>query len=52
MKLQHIKLEDLKISPLNVRTHGETDGHDLAPDGLSSGSVVLLMVTRLSRGEE
>lgn len=44
MKQQFIKIEDLKISPLNVRKHGERSGDDLIPSIRANGVIQPLLV--------
>lgn len=44
MKLQHITIESLKISPLNVRKHGQTTGEDLIPSIKAVGLIQPLLV--------
>ncbi len=44
MKLTHIPLENLKISPLNVRKNGVVDGDDLVPSIKAHGVIQPLLV--------
>ena len=44
MRLEHIELKDLKISPLNVRKHGGDDVSDILPSIRSSGVIQSLLV--------
>lgn len=44
MKQQFIDIQDLKISPLNVRKHGETSGEDLIPSIRANGVIQPLLV--------
>lgn len=44
MNLQHINIENLKISPLNVRKHGQTTGEDLIPSIKAVGLIQPLLV--------
>ena len=39
MKQQFIDIQELKISPLNVRKHGETSGEDLIPSIRANGVI-------------
>lgn len=52
MKLQHIELENLKISPLNVRRHGQTSGEDLIPSIKAVGLIQPLLVRPNCEGFE
>lgn len=52
MKLEHIELEDLKPSPLNVRKHGGSDVSDLLPSIRSIGVVQSLLVRPNCEGFE
>jgi ParB family chromosome partitioning protein len=52
MKLQHIELENLKISPLNVRKHGQTSGADLIPSIKAMGLIQPLLVRPSCEGFE
>ena len=52
MKLQHIDITDLKISPLNVRKHGETNGGDLVPSIKALGLLQPLLVRPNCEGFE
>ena len=44
MKLHHIELDTLKISPLNVRKHGQRSGEDLIPSIKAVGLIQPLLV--------
>ena len=44
MKLQHIKLNQLKLSPMNVRKHGSSDISDLVASIRSMGVIQPLLV--------
>lgn len=44
MELQHITIENLKTSPLNVRRHGQTTGEDLIPSIKAVGLIQPLLV--------
>ena len=44
MKLDFIDIANLKISPLNVRKHGETSGDDLIPSIKANGVIQPLLV--------
>ncbi len=52
MKLDFIKLEDLKISTINVRKHGDTSGDDLVPSIKSLGVFQPLLVRKNCEGYE
>ena len=52
MKLQHIDITDLKISPLNVRKHGEKKGDDLVPSIKALGLLQPLLVRKNCEGFE
>ncbi len=52
MKLQHIKIDNLKLSPLNVRKHGEKNGDDLVPSIRSLGVLQPLLVRPNCEGFE
>lgn len=52
MKLDHIDLKDLKLSPLNVRKHGQKDGRDLVPSIKSMGIIQPLLVRPNCEGFE
>ena len=52
MELQHIELEHLKTSPLNVRRHGETNGKDLIPSIKALGILQPLLVRPNCEGFE
>lgn len=52
MKLDFIKLEDLKISPINVRKHGDVSGDDLVPSIKSLGVFQPLLVRKNCEGYE
>lgn len=52
MKLTHIKLNDLKIAPVNVRKHGAKDIDDLVPSIRSLGLIQPLLVRRNCEGFE
>ena len=52
MKLDFIKLEDLKISAINVRKHGDTSGDDLVPSIKSLGIFQPLLVRKNCEGYE
>ncbi|MBO9462464.1 ParB/RepB/Spo0J family partition protein [Labrenzia sp. R5_0] len=52
MKLQHIELKDLKISPLNVRKHGAKSGEDLIPSIKAVGLIQPLLVRPNCEGYE
>lgn len=52
MKQQFIKIEDLKISPLNVRKHGDRSGEDLIPSIRANGVIQPLLVRANCSGFE
>ena len=52
MKLEHINLENLKISPLNVRKHGTCKGDDLIPSIKAMGIIQPLLVRPNCEGFE
>lgn len=52
MKLQHIELENLKVSPLNVRKHGQRSGEDLIPSIKEVGLIQPLLVRPNCEGFE
>ena len=52
MKQQFIKIEDLKISPLNVRKHGDRSGDDLIPSIRTNGVIQPLLVRKNCEGFE
>ena len=52
MKLTHIEIDNLKISPLNVRKHGETNGDDLVPSIRALGVLQPLLVRPNCEGFE
>ena len=52
MKLDFIKLEDLKISAINVRKHGDTSGDDLVPSIKANGIIQPLLVRKNCEGFE
>ena len=52
MKLQHIEIENLKLSPLNVRRHGQTKGDDLVPSIRAMGIIQPLLVRPNCQGFE
>jgi ParB family transcriptional regulator, chromosome partitioning protein len=53
MELQHISIDDLKVSPLNVRKHGQKDGNDLVSSiraiGLLQGNAVSMPCSKSPR---
>ena len=52
MKQAFIKIDDLKISPLNVRKHGDTGGEDLIPSIRANGVIQPLLVRKNCQGYE
>lgn len=50
MELQHIELENLKVSPLNVRKHGTKNGDDLIPSIDALGIIQPLLVRKNCKG--
>lgn len=52
MKLDHIELGNLKLSPLNVRKHGERSGDDLKPSIRKRGVLQPLLVRPNCEGFE
>ena len=52
MKLDHIDLQDLKVSSLNVRKHGHTNGEDLIASIQSVGLIQPLLVRKNCEGFE
>ena len=52
MKLEHIELENLKASPVNVRKHGGSDVSDLVPSIRSLGVIQSLLVRPNCEGFE
>ncbi len=52
MKLNHINLDNLKTSPLNVRKHGEKRGEDLIPSIKAMGLIQPLLVRPNCEGFE
>ncbi len=52
MKLDFIELSDLKISPINVRKHGNKNGDDLIPSIKSLGVLQPLLVRPNCKGYE
>lgn len=52
MRLEHIELKDLKISPANVRKHGGNDVSDILPSIRSIGVIQSLLVRRNCDGYE
>lgn len=52
MKQNFIKIEDLKISPLNVRKHGDKTGEDLIPSIRAMGIIQPLLVRANCDGYE
>lgn len=52
MELQHINIENLKISPLNVRKHGQISGEDLIPSIKAVGLIQPLLVRPNCEGYE
>ena len=51
MELKHIEIENLKVSPVNVRKHGDKTGDDLVPSIKALGMIQPLLV-RPTRGVE
>ncbi len=52
MELKHIDIDNLKLSPLNVRKHGSVDGADLVPSIRSLGVIQPLLVRKNCEGYE
>ena len=52
MKQQFIDIQELKISPLNVRKHGERSGEDLIPSIRANGVIQPLLVRKNCKGFE
>lgn len=52
MKLDFVNIEDLKISPLNVRKNGEKSGDDLVPSIRAIGIIQPLLVRPNCKGYE
>jgi len=52
MEIQHIELNNLKLSALNVRKHGDKSGEDLKPSIRSKGVLQSLLVRKNCEGYE
>lgn len=51
MRLEHIEIENLSVSALNVRKNGEKNGDDLIPSLKSIGVIQPLLVRPARDGE-